>query len=360
MPDAISHIDVDTVLRLAEQLVDVTARSELRARTIAIIPTAVSASYVTWNDVDEANSEMDVAAPMEVSNELRRSLDESFLANIQDHPVIAHYQRSGDGRPYAISDFLSVKEFHGTGLYRHVYRQLGVEDQLSFILPDPRLLVGVAVNRPERGFSLRERAICNLLRPHLIQAYRNASANELVRRMLSAAEAVATEGSAIVLLGARGRVELLSDQAGVLLSTFFDWNPADGRLPEEIQDWVATSSTSRVPPWPLVQRRGPTTLVIRRVSTVDGSVLVLSEHAELRVHPRWRQLGLTARESEVLGQVVNGFSTKQIAGPLGISRRTVDKHVANALDKIGVRTRLEAVALLSETSTPAPTLNGSA
>lgn len=351
MPDAISHVDVDTVLQLAEQLVDVTARAELRERTIAIIPTAVPASYVTWNDVDEANAEMDVEAPMQVSNALRRNLDESFLANIKDHPVIAHYQRSGDGRPYAISDFLSVAAFHRTGLYRHVYRQLGVEDQLSFILPDPRLLVGVAVNRGQRGFSLRERAICNLLRPHLIQAYRNASANELAQRMLSAAEAVATEGgSAIVLLGAGGRVELLSDQAAGLLTSFFDWSPADGRLPQEIQDWLQTTSTSRVPQWPLVRRRGRTTLVIRRVPTEDGSVLVLSHHSDGRVRSRWQQLGLTARESEVLGHVVNGLSTKQIATPLGISPRTVDKHVANALDKIGVRSRLEAVALLSETT----------
>jgi DNA-binding CsgD family transcriptional regulator len=348
VPDAISHVDVDTVLHLAEQLADVTARSELRERTIAIIPTAVPALYVTWNDVDEENAQMDVAAPIRVSDTQRQNLDESFLANIKDHPVIAHYQRTGDGRPYAISDFLDVEEFHRTGLYRYVYRQLGVEDQLSFILPDPRLLVGVAVNRSERGFTVRERTICNLLRPHLMQAYRNAGVNELVRRTLSAAEAVAADGSAIVLLGAGGRVELLSDQARDLLMSFFDWIPGDGQLPGEIQDWLRSTSTSRVPAWPLVARQGHTTLVIRQVATADGSVLVMSYHSEGHVRSRWRQLGLTARESEVLGHVVNGLSTKQIAAPLGISRRTVDKHVANALDKIGVRTRLEAVALLSE------------
>ena len=76
--------------------------------------------------------------------------------------------------PYAISDFLGTREFHATGIYQHFYRHVGAEDQISFIFPDPRFVVGIALNRGRRGFSERDRRILNTLRPHLVQAYRNA------------------------------------------------------------------------------------------------------------------------------------------------------------------------------------------
>jgi DNA-binding CsgD family transcriptional regulator len=350
VPDAISHRDLETALEIAEQLADITDRADLRERTVAVLGTVVPASYVTWNDVDQTNDKMDVTTPIQVSNAERQDFDATFLAHIQDHPVITNYARTGDGRPYAISDFLSVEDFHATNLYQKIYRRLSVEDQLSFVLPDPQLLVGVAVNRAERGFSARDRVVCNLIRPHLMQAYRNASANELVQRTLSAAEALAAHGNSIVVLNARGRVELLSDSARLLLQSFYGWTSAAADLPTEIQDWMLAISKSRVPQQPLVRQQDRQTLVVRRVGTDDGAVLVLSDHFHGDIRPQWHQLGLTARESEVLGLVANGLSTKQIATQLQISPRTVDKHVANGLNKIGARTRLEAVALLSETT----------
>ena len=53
---------------------------------------------------------------------------------------------------------------------------------------------------------------------------------------------------------------------------------------------------------------------------------------------------LTRREREVLAQLAKGASTATIAERLGISPRTARNHVANLLRKLGVHTRLEAVA----------------
>ncbi|MER6948638.1 AAA family ATPase [Nonomuraea sp. NPDC000554] len=54
--------------------------------------------------------------------------------------------------------------------------------------------------------------------------------------------------------------------------------------------------------------------------------------------------GLTARELEVLQQVTNGRSNREIAAELFISAKTVSVHVSNILAKLGVASRGEAAA----------------
>ncbi len=60
----------------------------------------------------------------------------------------------------------------------------------------------------------------------------------------------------------------------------------------------------------------------------------------------WKNL--TEREREVLGLIAKGLSSKEIAVWLGLTPRTVEFHVGNILQKIGVTTRLEAVMWAKE------------
>ena len=62
--------------------------------------------------------------------------------------------------------------------------------------------------------------------------------------------------------------------------------------------------------------------------------------------PEQRSLaGLTPRELEVLGLLVEGRSNRQIAEQLFISGKTASVHVTNLLSKLGVHSRLEAAAV---------------
>ena len=70
---------------------------------------------------------------------------------------------------------------------------------------------------------------------------------------------------------------------------------------------------------------------------------------------------LTAREMEVLRLLARGLDQDDIAGRLFISRKTVATHIDHILQKLGVRTRAQAVAfayredLLVGVGTPAST-----
>lgn len=54
---------------------------------------------------------------------------------------------------------------------------------------------------------------------------------------------------------------------------------------------------------------------------------------------------LTNREREILALLADGLGNKQIATRLGISPNTVKTHLELLFDKIGVRSRAEAVAV---------------
>ena len=54
---------------------------------------------------------------------------------------------------------------------------------------------------------------------------------------------------------------------------------------------------------------------------------------------------LTVRERQVLLLAANGRTNEQIAGALGISRMTVQRHLQNLRGALGARDRTHAVAL---------------
>jgi DNA-binding NarL/FixJ family response regulator len=76
-----------------------------------------------------------------------------------------------------------------------------------------------------------------------------------------------------------------------------------------------------------------------RVVGVFGLVFVLDEE------PPLPPLRLTPRQTEVLRLLEHGASTEEIAAELHLSRDTVRNHVRGLLRSLGVRSRLEAVAV---------------
>jgi LuxR family transcriptional regulator of spore coat protein len=55
---------------------------------------------------------------------------------------------------------------------------------------------------------------------------------------------------------------------------------------------------------------------------------------------------LTKREQEVFSLLVKNMTTKEIAETLNISEKTVRNHISNAMQKLGVKGRAQAVVEL--------------
>ncbi len=77
---------------------------------------------------------------------------------------------------------------------------------------------------------------------------------------------------------------------------------------------------------------------VRRL--VDRTRQARGATADLR-----RLSSLTQREREVLALTTEGMTQKQVATAMGISIKTVGAHMQNLLGKLGVHSRMEAVAL---------------
>lgn len=52
---------------------------------------------------------------------------------------------------------------------------------------------------------------------------------------------------------------------------------------------------------------------------------------------------LTNREKEVFELLVKNFSTKEIANKLNISEKTVRNHISNTIQKLGIKSRAQAI-----------------
>lgn len=71
-----------------------------------------------------------------------------------------------------------------------------------------------------------------------------------------------------------------------------------------------------------------------------------------KLPPTVDNLWLTAREAEVLTWAARGRTDHEVAQVLGTSPRTVDKHLEHAYEKLGVHSRAEALALLTQSRPP--------
>lgn len=166
---------------------------------------------------------------------------------------------------------------------------------------------------------------------------RNARAVRMARQALDVG------GMGVLVVDARGRIAWRSPRAQQWLEEFLADLPADAAA-----SWLATGPANGG-----TCQRGAAdgrTLVAQRLGDIGmGEAMWL-----LNVQPagdasanRLATASLTPRETEVLSWIAKGKTNRDVAEILGMSPRTVNKHLEHVFEKLGVETRAAAAALAS-------------
>lgn len=353
--DTVREADVRALLEL---VADSNAHRSLRGFREGILPALrrlVPCEISSYNEV-EAERAFVISDPVDALD-VFDDPGAVLARNSATHPLIAFYARTRDGRAYKMSDLVTREQFHRTQTYEEIFSKLGLEHQIAFALPSqPTIVIGIALGRDgRRDFDERDRALLNLARPALVQAYRNVAAYARLHATLRAlARGLADRGEGVVTLARDGRVEFLNGVARRLLTEGFPgWSGRDGRLPAALAEGVAhvraagRRGDAVAGSLPVVVPGAAGSLVVRLVAgraADEPDALLLERRAQPLAVEQVRALGLTLRQAEVLRLVALGDATEQVAGRLGISTATVRKHLEHVYERLGVTSRSAAVA----------------
>jgi DNA-binding NarL/FixJ family response regulator len=246
------------------------------------------------------------------------------------HPTCAYRQASDDWTTARkVSDFVTLREFRRTPIYEAFYRD-EIDHWLDVgLAPEPartRLFIFTRVDQSD--FDERDRLVASLLQPHLATRAEEAEAALRATEALAAIEeGTIEEARRVVLCSATGVIEFGSASSRALLVRYLGLD--NGRVP-----------TSVLARRELVLRGGNGSLQIRIARTGTLHLLMLEER-DRRIEK------LTARERQVLEQLVHGRGNDAIALELGIAPGTVAKHLEHAYRKLGVPNRTAATRFLS-------------
>jgi DNA-binding NarL/FixJ family response regulator len=155
-------------------------------------------------------------------------------------------------------------------------------------------------------------------------------------------EAIEVGGHGVVMVDGQRRVAWHSPQAQQWLVEFFEGEPDGAGI-----DWLYASGPGAAPPGRPLRGR---TLVARRLGSVglgEDMWLLSVQRADVQLSSRVLEASLTPRETEVLSWIAKGKTNRDVAEILGMSPRTVNKHLERVFEKLGVETRAAAAALAS-------------
>jgi DNA-binding CsgD family transcriptional regulator/PAS domain-containing protein len=258
-----------------------------------------------------------------------------------EHPAIDAIFRKRLRSAVKVSDFVSLTQWHKTHLYNEFFRQCNQNYQLTFISSEELPKLGVALNRATRDFSEEERYLLNLLRPHLVQAYRES------RLFYYLNEAAGISSDGFIVVDRVGRIRYLNTRGLQLLKGYFGEEAVNG-LPVQISSWLREKSKPRSPGEPPVpdltvgaQHRSLTVQNVASNDATEYRLLLRETVRRLDARPL-QSLGLTNREAEVLLWLSQGKSNSEIAIILTSKVRTIAKHLERVFAKLMVENRTAA------------------
>jgi DNA-binding CsgD family transcriptional regulator len=266
-----------------------------------------------------------------------------FQLRVRENPVVIYHGKTRE---------TTQGLFQHLRLHNEFYPRLGVKYRIT-----PRLINQVALNYKSKGFARRNQFLLNLLSPHLNQAYRNAQTFTHMQQKLSLVDqALYRLNLGLIFLTPDRKIRLATTWAMGQVTSYLGPESLRGnRLPEPLRTWIKQQEVLVKEKGDVVLQRNPLVLaregkrlVIRFISDLDQSLLLLEEHSTTMQLQSLAPFGLSSREAQVLDWVAQGKTNKEIGGILQLSPRTVQKHLEHIYRKIYVETRTAAAAKAHE------------
>lgn len=245
--------------------------------------------------------------------------------------------------------------------YRELLRPQGFGHELESVFIDGSLWGGMDLMREagDRDFSAREVALVKRVAPHVGVGLKAAALRSQART-----EQDAPDVPGVLTLDRKGRVIFHTPAAVRWLEDLEDLHPAwsEGNPPTPVRmvagalrRALTAGSDRDLNLVPRVRVRGRS----GRWLTLYGALTEAADNrpseAVVVVEPArtedvaWLNVAsysLSNREEDVVRLVARGFSTRQISESLYVSEYTVQRHLQNAFEKVGVRSRRELLKRL--------------
>jgi DNA-binding CsgD family transcriptional regulator len=179
--------DYEAVLDFIHTLYAIGRDEGFAQRAITGLARLIPSDIITYNEIDPKARR--ATALQEPAGAIPASFVDVLGRLAHEHPLITHYAQTRESQPLRISDFLTLAQFRKLDLHNELFLPLRVNYQMAVTIPSPsQLVIGIAFNRSHKDFSERERALLAAIRPHLIQAYRNASERDTLEKRAETAE----------------------------------------------------------------------------------------------------------------------------------------------------------------------------
>lgn len=339
------HAELPEIYRLRDA-------ASLPSVMLEAISRLIPCVFCTYNQLNHLSGALVAAYHPPAWQSSMESIMPRMAPHIGSHPVYRNVYENGDGSPHFVSDFATEEEWSLTP-FAAALETIGVRDSLIFCLHTSRQeLIFIALNRAERSFTERDREVAACLRPHLTAAFENAAAFTEARALaLLSARAIEESSHGVALVDRNGNILHTNARAGDLLQRFFgrdsSWKAV---LPAPLLTWLRRQwGSDPQPAVPMQAEAGGSTLLIRSATLADDRFIILLQESDLDQKTRRLQiLGLSPREAEVLHWIGEGKSNPDIGTILGISSRTVGKHLESIFKKIDVDTRVAAALRAKE------------
>lgn len=180
----LSRSDLEGALTFIREAGDLSGEEPFPPHLLDRLVLLLGSADALYDEIDETHRKSTYSAitatPFEVP-------EEAFWTTVHEHPIGNHRRSTGELRALKIYDFVTPRELRRTQFYADFVRPFATPFMMSLRLAAPpgyrRTFTFV---REQRDFGERERALLDLLAPHLVQIRHAAELRLQAQRPLRA------------------------------------------------------------------------------------------------------------------------------------------------------------------------------